>query len=341
MTDPAPRFRMPAEWEPHERTLIAYPCRPESWGTTLERGRQEFAAAANAIAAFEPVTLVCASEADRADAVPRLAAAVETLVQPMDGSWLRDNGPLFVTDGRSRRARHFRFNAWGERHARRDRDARLGAVLAEALGDPVDSVDVVLEGGAVAVDGAGTLVAPEGCVMHPSRNWYLSRDAVEAALKEALGLDRVVWLAQGLAEDLVREEERMYYGTDGHIDLFFDFIGPKRCLMYSVEGDDPNAAHLAESKAILEAAGLEVVDFPFMSAFTEAGRGYIASYLNFYICNGGVIVPVAGSEPDKDQAALAAIAAHFPDREAVPVTMRAGPMQGGAVHCLTQQVPRV
>ena len=332
-------FRMPAEWEPHERTLMGWPCRLQSWGTTLEQGRDEFAAVANAIADFEPVTMVCASERLAADARPRLAEAVEILVRPMDGSWLRDNGPIFVTDGRTRRARHFRFNAWGERHAARDRDARLGATLARGLGCEVDAVDLVLEGGAVTVDGAGRLIAPEGCIMHPSRNWHLSREEVETTLRAALGLDSIVWLEQGLAEDLARDPERMYYGTDGHADLFVAFIGPARALMLEVHRDDPNASHLARSRARLEAAGIEVMNFPFTSGFYDEGRWIIAPYMNFYLCNGAVIVPVAGEDPERDEEAVAFLGRLLPNREVRPVRLRASPRQGGAVHCMTQQVP--
>lgn len=334
-------FSMPAEWERHERTLIGWPCRLSSWGKTLAQGREEFAAVANAIAAFEPVTMVCASEADAAGARPKLTANVEIKVHPMDGSWLRDNGPIFVTDGGKRRARHFRFNGWGERHAARDRDARLGATLARDLGDEVDFVDVVLEGGAISVDGAGTMIAPEGCIMNPNRNWYLSRDEVELSLKEALGITNLVWLSQGLAQDIEPDPDRLYYGTDGHADLFVCFTGLRRCLMLSVPDDDSNAAHLAASRETLRSAGITVVDFPHMSGFEAEGRHFIAPYLNFYICNGAVIVPVAGADPDLDRQALAAIGREFPNREVIPVKMRAGPMQGGAIHCLTQQVPFV
>ena len=334
-------FRMPAEWDPHERTLMGWPCRVESWGATLEQGRDEFAAVANAIADFEPVTMVCASERQAADARPRLADAVEILVRPMDGSWLRDNGPIFVTDGRTRRARHFRFNAWGERHAARDRDARLGATLARGLGCEVDAVDLVLEGGAVTVDGAGRLIAPEGCIMHPSRNWHLSRAEVETTLRDALGLDSIVWLEQGLAEDLARDPERMYYGTDGHADLFVAFIGPARALILEVPADDPNASHLARSRARLIAAGIEVMSFPYMSGFLDEGRWIIAPYMNFYLCNGAAIVPVAGKDPDKDDEAVAFLGSLLPGREVRPVRLRASPRQGGAVHCMTQQVPAI
>jgi agmatine deiminase len=305
----------------------------------LEQGRREFAAVANAIAAFEPVTMVAKNAEQAAQARGMLVGNVDVVVRPIDGSWLRDNGPLFVTDGKTRRARHFRFNAWGERHAGRDRDARLGRTLAEDLGDAVDFVDVVLEGGAVSIDGAGTMIAPEGCVMHESRNWYLTRDQVEDQIKSALGLNRIIWLSQGLAEDLIRDPARMYYGTDGHADLFLSFIGPNRALMLKAPDDDPNAENLAKSRETLQAAGVEIVDFPLMSGFMDEGNWIIAPYMNFYFCNGGVIVPVAGEEPDKDQEALNHLGKLFEDREIVGVQMRAGPRQGGAIHCMTMQVP--
>ena len=133
----------------------------------------------------------------------------------------------------------------------------------------------------------------------------------------------------------------MYYGTDGHIDLFFDFIAPGRCLMLSVATDNPNAPTLGTARSMLLASGVEVIDFPYMSGFESGGKSYIAPYLNFYICNGAVIVPVAAADPDMDRAALALIGRHLPGREVVPIRMRAGPMQGGAIHCLTQQVPKV
>ena len=332
-------FHMPAEWERHERTLMGWPCRQSSWGHTLEQGRREFAAVANAIAQFEPVTMVCADEVQASAARKVLAANVTVVVRPMDGSWLRDNGPLFVTDGQTRRARHFRFNAWGERHANRDRDARLGRTLAEDLGIPVDDVDVVLEGGAVAVDGAGLMVAPEGCVMHPSRNWYLDKQTVETRIKQALGLEKIIWLGQGLAEDTVRDPDRMYYGTDGHADLFLCFIAPRKALMLRPPAGDPNELHLSASRAQLEREGIEVVDFPFMSGFEDEGRWIIAPYMNFYFCNGAAVVPVAGAEPDKDLEALTCLGKLLDGRQVVPVTMRAAPRQGGAIHCMTQQVP--
>lgn len=334
-------FRMPAEWEAHTRTLIGWPCREWSWGATLEQGRGEFAQVANTIAAFEPVTMVCTDEAQAADARARLSEAIEISIHPMDGSWLRDNGPIFVSDGQTLVARHFKFNAWGERHADRDRDARLGATLARDLGVPVTPIDIVLEGGAVTVDGAGTLIAPEGCVLHPSRNWHLGKEEVEAGLKKSLGLDRILWITEGLTEDQTRDPDRMYYGTDGHIDLFMCFIDVNRVLMLEVADDNVNAPALAAARRVLEAAGVEVVGFPHMSGFEADGHHYIAPYMNFYICNGAVVMPQACENPEADEAARAALATHFPNREVIGVPMRAAPMQGGAIHCLTQQVPAI
>lgn len=332
-------YRMPAEWEPHERTLIGWPCRPPTWGDTLEKGRQEFAHVANTLVEFEPVTMVCASEADQENARQMLSEKVETMVIPMDGSWLRDNGPIFVTNGRERIARHFRFNAYGERHAERDKDARLGKTLAEKLGHTVTPIDIVLEGGAFAVDGAGTMVAPEGCVLHPTRNWYLTKELVTDGLKEALGIDQFIWIPQGLAEDMQRDEERVYYGTDGHIDLFFNFIAPKECLMLTVPGSSPNAEHLANARDILTSQGIKINLFEYMPTFEAKGDTYFAPYLNYYVCNGAVLVPVAEADKDMDQQALQDIGRYWPGREIIGIPMRAGPMQGGAIHCLTQQVP--
>ncbi len=336
-----PRYRMPAEWEPHSRTLIGWPCRAWSWGDTLEQGRAEFAKVANTLCEFEPVTMVCATAAQAADARSRLSAKVDVMERPMDGSWLRDNGPVFVTNGTDLQARHFKFNAWGERHPDRDRDARLGATLAADLGIPVAPIDIVLEGGAVTVDGAGTLIAPEGCVLHETRNWHLSKDEVEHGLKQALGLDRILWIREGLTEDQARDPDRMYYGTDGHIDLFMCFINVNHVLMLEVPEDNVNAAALASARRVLEAAGIEITGFPHMSRFEAGGHSYIAPYMNFYICNGAVLMPMTGEDPTADEAARLDLARHFPNREVIGVQMRAAPMQGGAIHCLTQQVPAV
>src|SRR5947209_20303523 len=148
-------MRWPAEWEPHERTLMGWPCRAELWGETIEQARSDYAAVANAIAAFEPVTMIANPGRDAADARAACAGDVSVLELELDDSWLRDFGPIYVFDAASRRAVHFRFNAWGEKFRPWDRDAAVGRLAGEALGDEVVSAPIVLEGGSIHGDGAG------------------------------------------------------------------------------------------------------------------------------------------------------------------------------------------
>ncbi len=160
--------RAPAEWEPHERTLMGWPCRTELWGETIEQARVDYAAVANAIAAFEPVTMVANPGPDFISARAACGQGVEVVELPLDDSWLRDCGPIYVygDDGR-RIAVHFRFNAWGERFRPWDRDAAVGRLIAERLGDEVRSAPLVLEGGSILTDGEGTLLTTEQCLLQP------------------------------------------------------------------------------------------------------------------------------------------------------------------------------
>lgn len=327
-------LRMPAQWAPHERTLLGWPCRDAMWRERIADARRETAATANAIAEFEPVTMVCATDEQAHAAAAVLSANVQTVVIPMDGSWLRDNGPIYVTEGGRRVARHYRFNGYGEYQAVREKDARLANTLARHLGDEVIPVDLYLEGGAIAVDGNGTVVVTEYCLLNPNRNWHLSREEVDLALRDSLGADRVIWLPAGLVQD------RGPGHTDGHTDLFFQFTEVGRALLNAPTGPaDVNGEVLTEAKRILIDAGIDIVDVPLMPEFEHEGQMIIAPHLNLYICNGGVIVPVSGADPDQDQQALAIIAAALPRHQVVPVTMRAHPSLGGAIHCITQQVP--
>ncbi len=333
---PEPRLRMPGEWTTHERTLMAWPCRAEMWGSLYPQTKIESAAVANAIAAFEPVTMFCANEALATEARAVLTAASGIRVLPMDGSWMRDTGPVYVSNGARREARHFRFNAHGEKHARRDRDAALGASVARVLGDPVVPVDLVLEGGALASNGTGRLVVTRHCLMDSNRNWQIDEATVEARLRDALGMDEIIWLPAGPKFD------QQSTGSDGHTDIFLDFIAPDRAMLLAASSpEDEDAALFAEWRAIFAERGISVIDVPWLPVIEHERRRVPASYLNFYLCNGAVIVPVAEVDPDMDQQALRLIAACLPDRQVVPIAIRAHPAQGGAIHCITQQVPRV
>jgi agmatine deiminase len=320
---------MPAEWAPHERTLMAWPTRRELWGSALERARDEYAATANAIAAFEPVTMVCANAAEAAQARAMLGASVEVVELPIDDSWMRDSGPIFVVDGDGRRAGvHFGFNSWGEKFAPWDRDAAVGGLLVDRLGDRRYDASFVLEGGSIAVDGEGTLLTTEECLLNPNRNPTMSREEIERGLHDHLGVETIVWLGQGLVEDR---------DTDGHVDMIAAFTRPGEVLLQSLEPGAPSHERMADNRARLVAAGLDVVDFPLLASIEVAGEPVGLSYLNFYLCNGAVVMPLAGV--DSDAEAQERLAAAYPDREVVGVPARVIAFGGGGPHCITQQVP--
>jgi agmatine deiminase len=328
-TPRADGFAMPPEFARHERTLMAWPARASLWGSTLEQAKADYAATANAIAAFEPVTMVVWPGA-RDEARRALAGEVDVLELPIDDSWLRDSGPIFLVDrdGRQRAASVFRFNAWGERFEPYADDARVGLRLCEHLGVPAYDAGMVLEGGSVIVDGAGTALTTEQCLLNPNRNPDLSRDEIEARLKDFLGVERVVWLGQGLVEDR---------DTDGHIDLIAAFRGPGQVLVQMVDEANPNYVNCLDNVRRLEAAGLDVMTVDWLPYDVVSGEQVAASYMNLYICNDAVIVPVAGSE--WDEVATGRIAEAFPDREVVPVPGAVLAYGGGGPHCITQQVP--
>jgi len=323
---------MPAEWEPHERTLMGWPCRTELWGETMDQARADYATVANAIAAFEPVTMIAADGADAAAARAACAGAVEIVELPLDDSWLRDCGPIYVVDedggSRSRQAVHFGFNAWGEKFPPWDRDAAVGRLIAERLGDPVVEGGMVLEGGSIHTDGAGTLLTTEQCLLNPNRNPSMSREEIEEVLRARLGAHEILWLGMGLVEDR---------DTDGHIDLIAAFTKPGEVLLQVVDEGNPNYVHCQENLSVLVSRGVEVIEMPYLPYATVAGEEVAASYMNFYVCNGGVIVPVAGAETD--EAALQIVAGCYPGREVVPVPGLVLAFGGGGPHCITQQVP--
>ncbi|WP_432180300.1 agmatine deiminase family protein [Streptomyces sp. NBC_00063] len=328
-------FRMPAEWTEHERCLMAWPTRPDLWGDVLETVKGEYAEVARAIAGFEPVTMV-APPGHGAEARERCGADVEVIELPMDDSWFRDSAPLFVLDADGRRAGvDFRFNAWGGKHHPYDADDRISALLLERLGVPADRSEMILEGGAITVDGEGTLITTEQCLLHPNRNPGLTRAEIEAELKARLGVTKVIWLPYG---GLLDTE------TDGHVDGVCAFVAPGKVVVQLPDDPEhPDYARMRANRAVLEAtpdaAGrtLEIVDLP-QSAFVEVeGQPVEVGYLNFYVANGGVVVPVAGLPQDAQ--ALEVIAEACPGRKVVGVNARVIAHGGGGVHCITQQVP--
>lgn len=319
--------RQPAEWAPHAAVWIGFPSHPDLWEDDLEPAREEVTAFARAVWAEgkgEKPILVCADEAAGEAARALAGNFAEVLVRPFGDVWLRDTGPILMDDGS---ARDFAFNYWGGKYDLPG-DEEIGGELAESRSIAATKCDWVFEGGALDVDGTGLAVTTEQCLLNPNRNPDLIRAEIEARLKDDLGIDRVLWLGDGLAND----------HTDGHVDNLARFVGPNRLALPEPDGeDDPNAAVYADAKARAEAFGVEVVAVPSPGAVEREGEIVPASYMNFYIGNAAVVVPVYGA-PNDDKA-VAAIGALFPGRTAVGVRADHLLTGGGSLHCISQQIP--
>ncbi|MFD7598381.1 agmatine/peptidylarginine deiminase [Kitasatospora sp. NPDC059812] len=328
-------FQMPAEWTPHDGCLMAWPTRSDLWGETFEEAKREYAQVARAIAEFEPVTMVALPDRG-AEAQELCGEGVEVVELPIDDSWFRDSGPIFVLGEDGRRAGvDFRFNAWGGKHHPYDTDDLIAGRLLERLG--VERIDsrMILEGGAITVDGEGTLITTEQCLLNPNRNPGMSKEEIEAELIAKLGVSTIIWLPYG---GLLDTE------TDGHVDGVCAFVAPGKVIVQlPADPEHPDYERMRANHAVLAAATdargrkLEILEVP-QSAFVEVnGTDVEVGYLNFYIANGGVVVPVA--DVPEDKGALAAIAAALPGRKVVGVRSRVIAYGGGGVHCITQQVP--
>jgi agmatine deiminase len=330
-------FAMPAEWAPHERTLMAWPARMDLWGEAMADAKREYAATARAIAAFEPLLMVAPPGA-RGEVRDACGSAVEVAELPLDDSWIRDSGPIFVTAPDGRRAGvDFRFNGWGEKFVPYDSDDALPRALLAHLGIARFEAPLVLEGGSITVDGEGTLITTEQCLRNPNRNPDLGREEIEALLREYLGAEKVIWLGDGLVED---------EDTDGHVDNVAAFVRPGVVLAQTVaDPASPNFERLQENlrrlRSATDARGrrLEVIELDVLPATEVRGRPGVVPYVNLYIAGGAVIVPVAGDDPDRDEQVLARLAEVFAPREIVSVPGRLLAEGGGGVHCITQQVP--
>ena len=328
------RQRMPAEWEPHERCLMAWPTRRALWGDWFEAAKRDYATIAAAIARFEAV-LMLAPPGDVVEAREHCGAGVEVIEFELDDSWTRDTGPLIVRTGTGELIGvDFKFNGWGGKYAPYDRDATLGERVLEWLGIPRQPADCVLEGGAITVDGDGTLITSESAVLNDNRNPGLSAAEVSSLLGTSLGARKVVWLERGLLEDR---------DTDGHVDNICHFVAPGRVLVQTEP--DPDKANYArlranaeQLRATTDAVGrpLEVTELPYLPYLPDE-LPTVAPYLNFYLANGAVIVPVTGHADDAP--ALELIAAALPGRVVVPVPGATLARGGGGVHCITMQVP--
>ena len=328
-------MRMPAEFEPHAATWVAWPHNPETWPGCLEQARQEFAELVAVLASSEAVHVLVQDERARASVARGVTAGVELHVVSSDDSWMRDIGPTFVHgDGGELVAIDWTFNSWGGKYPPWERDDRVAQAVAELAGVRRVRADLVLEGGALEVDGEGTLLATRSSLLGPTRNPGLDAGALEERLHELLGAECVVWLDAELAGD----------DTAGHIDNVARFVRPGVVVAAreTAVGDANHAALATVGRALRgarDARGrrLELLDLPMPPPLFAGDARLPASYANFYVANRVVALPVFGADADGE--AQKRLAELFPEREVVGVPSRALVRGLGAIHCLTQQQP--
>ena len=355
-TPAADGFHMPGEFEPHSGCWMAWPERPDNWRLGAKPAQEAYAAVAAAIAGSEPVTMAV-SDAQFENARSLLPPQVRVVEVSTDDAWIRDHGPSFVVDGKGgRRGVDWRFNAWGGTEGGLyfpwDRDDRVAAKVLEIEGDDRYRAPIVLEGGAIHVDGEGTVLTTEECLLNPNRNPELSKEQIERVLLDYLGGERVVWLGAGVFED----------ETDGHVDNLACFARPGVVLLtWTDDEDDPQHGISRDARERLEAATdaqgrpFEVVLLPSPGPLQisaeeaqgvdaaegtvprSAGDRMAASYVNFYLGNSRIVYPLL--DPRHDEEAAAILRRVFPDREVVGVPAREILLGGGNIHCITQQVP--
>lgn len=333
-------FRMPAEWEPHEAVWFSWP-HPGgiSFPGAYDRIPPAMGALVRAAAAFEPVRINVMDAAEEAQARRHVGACpgVEYFHVPTNEPWCRDHGPIFLVNDRTSEVAvaDFDFNAWGGKYEGTDHDRRVPSRVADLLGLRRFAHPMVLEGGSIEVNGSGSLLTTRSCLLHPNRNPDLTPSEIEGNLRGWLGARNILWLGDGIEGD----------DTDGHIDDLTRFVGKSRVVTVVEDNpDDPNHRILQENLEALRAlrdedgAPLDIVPLPMPARRLEyQGQRLPASYANFLVVNGGVLMP-AFDDP-RDGEAAAVLASVFPGRKIVPVDCRDLIIGLGSVHCLSQQQP--
>ena len=328
--------RMPAEWEPHEATWIAWPHNREDWPGRFAPVPWVYAEIVRKLARVERVRILVQDERLQAQARRVLERAnapldsVEFFVCPTNRVWTRDYGPIFVRDGRgSVGITAWRFNAWAK-YDDWQLDAGVPRFVGGQLRLPLSEAGMVLEGGSIDVNGDGLLLTTKECLLSDvqARNPEMGREQIEARFAACLGVRRVIWLGRGIAGD----------DTHGHVDDIARFVsGDTVVAAWEEDRLDVNHEPLRENVGILRAAGLRVVKLPMPSPLVFDGRRLPASYANFYIANGLVLMPTF-NDPN-DRLALGLLARVFPDREVTGINCTELIWGLGALHCMTQQQP--
>ena len=330
-------YRMPAEWTSHECCWMAWPSRAEQWVDGLAAAQTAYAAIGRAIRRFEPVRMVvephCIDEA-RTQCGPN----IELVPLPIDDPWMRDSGPTFLTHGNGARAgTAWRFNSWGGKFPDYAANARLAGRVLSFAAVPVYQSSLCLEGGGIHTDGEGTVITTESVVLNANRNPGISKLAAERELCAALGATEVIWLP-GDPESIFVDI------TDGHVDGLVSYVKPGVVIFESDPSATGSALRLAaDNRRALETATdargrrLQIISIDDAYEVETPHRLFSRSYVNFYIANGGIVMPSFGVPGDAR--ARAVIQAAFPDREVVQIDITPLASGGGGIHCITQQQP--
>lgn len=356
---PPPGLRMPAEWAPHQCVWMLWPVRPDNWRLEAQPAQRAYTEVARAISRFTPVRIGVAPHV-HAEVSRQFAQDpdIECVAMASNDAWMRDVGPTVVWSQPEQRwlGVDWMFNAWGGDqgglYAPWDADDAVASAVCLQQGLTSARADFVLEGGALHVDGEGTLLTTEECLLNPNRNPQLSRADIEQRLRDWLGVSTIIWLPQGVFED----------ETDGHVDNMACFLKPGVvALAWCDDPQDPQYARSRAAEAVLQRSrdaqgrSFEIVRLPvpgplFITAeeaggvavdgggmARSAGQRLAGSYVNFLFTNGGLMMPTF--EDPMDTVAQARLASACPDFEIVPIPAREILLGGGNIHCITQQIP--
>jgi agmatine deiminase len=337
-------YRMPAEWEPHRGTWLSWPHKEASWPGKFGSVPATFARMVYHLAAHEEVHINVAGPAMEADARRLLEDAgadrkkIFFHYHPTNDAWCRDHGPIFIqrrNNGKREEAIvDWGFNAWGDKYPPYDLDDAIPIRVAEELGLPLFRPGIILEGGSIDVNGCGTLLTTEACLLNPNRNPGLGRPEIEGYLRDYLGATHILWLGEGIVGD----------DTDGHVDDLTRFVDPTTVVTV-VEEDpadenyEPLQSNLERLKRMTDQDGrpLRVIPLPMPRPIWHQGQRLPASYANFYIANGLVLLPTY--DPARDEEARASLQSLFPTREVIGIDCTDLVWGLGAFHCVTQQWP--
>lgn len=335
-------FTMPPEWAPQSATWLSWPLSETIWTGWKKEVNTAMATFAAAISRFQPVCINAAAEAHAMirDQLNRARADLDQITlfdHPTNDVWCRDHGPIFLKHRETGRlaVADWQFNAWGGKFSPWDKDNAIPGRIAAALNLPCFHFDTLLEGGGIEVNGEGVLLTTEAVMLNPNRNPGLSRTACEDLLKAGFGVETILWLNDGLVED----------DTDGHIDNLARFFRPDGIVAVVQEDrSDPDYRPLTDNLERLRSFRTNtgqpylVVELPQPKPVIVDERRVPASYANFILVNGAVLVPAFG-QPRSDDEAAGVLGDCFPGRDVVSLDCRVFLLEGGALHCLSQQQP--